>query len=243
MRDWPETAAGPAGGDHGQDDRTSTARGALILRDTGRVEAFSDGVFAVAATLLVLNLQPPVEKTFASLGISDLLGALAKDWRSYIVYVISFGFILIMWINHHNMFRVIRGTDHIFLLLNGLLLLLVTLVPFTTALLTSYPADSHAESTAAAVYSANYVLIALAFNFMWWYATWHGRLLNAELDLAAVHSINRRYLLGPVSYLACVALAFVSVPASLALNVALAIFYAWPYQARRLVARMPSKEE
>ncbi|HEX6799383.1 MAG TPA: TMEM175 family protein [Ktedonobacterales bacterium] len=201
---------------------------ATLLRDTGRVEAFSDGVFAVAATLLVLNLQPP------PVDAAHPLTTMLWDMRGKLVaYLISFGFILIMWINHHNMFRVIRGTDHIFLLLNGLLLLLVTLVPFTTALLTSYPATSHAESTAAAVYSANYFVIALAYNFMWWYATWHGRLLNAELDVAAVHSINRRYLLGPLSYLACVALAFVSVPASLALNVALAIFYAWPYQARR----------
>ena len=216
----------------------ASAPGTLILRDTGRVEAFSDGVFAVAATLLVLNLQPPAVD--AAHPLTTMLWAMRGK---LVAYLISFGFILIMWINHHNMFRVIRGTDHIFLLFNGLLLLLVTLVPFTTALLTSYPGASHAESTAAAVYSANYFLIALAYNFMWWYATWHGRLLNAELDLAAVRSINRRYLLGPVSYLACVALAFVSVPASLALNIALAVFYAWPYQARRPVACIPSQEE
>lgn len=228
LPDASEAAAGPVTGTLNQTPGAPRP-GALILRDTGRVEAFSDGVFAVAATLLVLNLQPPpgVDATHP---LTTMLWAMRGK---LVAYLISFGFILIMWINHHNMFRVIRGTDHIFLLLNGLLLLLVTLVPFTTALLTSYPAASHAESTAAAVYSANYFLIALAYNFMWWYATWHGRLLNAELDMVAVHSINRRYLLGPVSYLACVALAFVSVPASLALNVALAIFYAWPYQARR----------
>ena len=232
MHERRESTAEPAADQSQRELAPATPADTAILRDTGRIEAFSDGVFAVAATLLVLNLQPPAETAFASLGVSDLLGALAKDWRSFIVYVISFGFILIMWINHHNMFRVIRGTDHIFLLLNGLLLLLITLVPFTTALLPSYPNHPRDESTAAAVYSANYFLIALAYNFMWWYASWNGRLLNERLDLGAVHSINRRYLLGPVSYLACVVLALVSVPASLALNVALAIFYAWPYQAR-----------
>ena len=236
MRERRDIMVEPAAG---TPEQQPNAPGTLILRDTGRVEAFSDGVFAVAVTLLVLNLQPPTGLD-ATHPLTTMLWAMRGK---LVAYLISFGFILIMWINHHNMFRVIRGTDHIFLLLNGLLLLLVTLVPFTTALLTSYPADSHAESTAAAVYSANYFLIALAYNFMWWYATWNGRLLNAELDLAAVHSINRRYLLGPVSYLACVALALVSVPASLALNVALAIFYAWPYQARRPAGRIPSKEE
>ncbi len=225
MRERPEAMAGAT---TDMPHREANAADTPILRDTGRVEAFSDGVFAVAATLLVLNLQPP------NVDAAHPLTTMLWDMRGKLVaYLISFGFILIMWANHHNMFRVIRGTDHIFLLLNGLLLLLVTLVPFTTALLTSYPAAPRDESTAAAVYSTNYFLIALAYNFMWRYATWHGRLLNAELDLAAVRSINRRYLLGPVSYLACVALAFVSVPASLALNVALAIFYAWPYQARR----------
>lgn len=199
-------------------------RGTTILRDTGRVEAFSDGVFAVAATLLVLNLEPPDLKG------STLAMQLLGMWPKLVVYAISFGFILIMWINHHNMVRLIRGTDHNFLLLNGLLLLLVTLVPFTTALLFRYSARD--QSVAAAVYSANYLLIAFAYNFIWWYATWHGRLLNAGVEMEAVRSTNRRYRFGPLYYLICIALAFVSVPLSLAANAALAVFFAWPHSLR-----------
>lgn len=235
MSDWPETPAGPAAGDHGPDDQPVAARGVLILRDTGRVEAFSDGVFAVAATLLVLNLQPPdigPGKQFPTLALA-LWGMAPK----LVVYAISFSFILIMWINHHNMFRGIRGTDHTFLLLNGLLLLLITLVPFTTALIPAYGnlLDHNInQSVATAVYSLNYFLIALAYNFMWWYASGHRRLLHADVDMETVRSVNRRYRYGPFSYLACVALAFVSVPASLALNVALAVFFAWPHSSRTL---------
>ncbi len=218
MREKRDMTADPAAAAH---KATPDKRGTTILRDTGRVEAFSDGVFAVAATLLVLNLQPPDLKG------NTLLSQLLLMGPKLVVYAISFGFILIMWINHHNMLRLIRGTDHNFLLLNGLLLLLVTLVPFTTALLFRYPASD--QSTAAAVYSANYFLIALAFNFVWWYATWHGRLLNVNVDMGAVRTTNRRYRLGPLYYLICVALAFVSVPLSLAANTTLAVFFAWPH--------------
>jgi TMEM175 potassium channel family protein len=195
-----------------------------VLRDTARIEAFSDGVFAIAVTLLVLNLKVPAAS-------GDLAGKLLDGWRDYVAYVISFAFILIMWVNHHNMFRIIRGTDHLFLLLNGLLLLFVTLVPFTTGLLPHY-AHPRDETTAAVVYSGNYFVLAIAFNVLWWYASHGGRLLTADHDLAAIQAITHRYRFGPLLYLLCTALAFVSVPASLALNVLLAIFFALPHSLR-----------
>ncbi|HKS69802.1 MAG TPA: TMEM175 family protein, partial [Ktedonobacterales bacterium] len=96
MRERRDMTAEPAAGTQ---ERLPTARGTLILRDTGRVEALSDGVFAVAATLLVLNLQPPDLKG------NTLVSQLLLMGPKLVVYVMSFGFILIMWINHHNMFR------------------------------------------------------------------------------------------------------------------------------------------
>jgi len=100
-------------------------------RETGRVEAFSDGVFAIAVTLLVLDLKVPKP---GDLGGESLLSALARQWPAFLAYLTSFATILVMWVNHHKMFNHIRRTDDRFLFLNGLLLLFVTFVPFPTAL-------------------------------------------------------------------------------------------------------------
>src|SRR6266478_238687 len=99
-------------------------------RETGRLEAFSDGVFAIAITLLVLDLKVPAEP--------PLLDGLLSQWSVYLAYIISFIFILIMWINHHRMFEHIVRSDSTFMLLNGLLLLGITVVPFPTNIVARY---------------------------------------------------------------------------------------------------------
>src|SRR5690348_10117444 len=98
-------------------------------RETARIEAFSDGVFAVAATLLVLDLKVPHDAA----GGQGLVRALAGEWPAYLAFVTSFAFIGIMWINHHRLFTLIRRSDNLLLVFNGLLLLGVTFVPFATA--------------------------------------------------------------------------------------------------------------
>jgi len=190
------------------------------VKETGRVEAFSDGVFAIAVTLLVLDLRVPIT--------SPLLDGLLAEWPVFVAYVISFAFILIMWVNHHWMFQHIVRIDSTFMMLNGLLLLGITVVPFPTNLVAQYVLTSD-QKTATAVYSGWFFLIAIFFNLMWRYAAANGRLLNEherQSDLAAV--ITRRYRWGPISYFAAFALAFGWAPASLALNLALAIYYAIP---------------
>jgi uncharacterized membrane protein len=125
-------------------------------KETGRVEAFSDGVFAIAIILLVLDLKVPNASAAARLS-----GQLAKQWPAYLAFVISFSFIGVMWINHHRLFTYIRRTDHALLILNGLLLVGVTVVPFTTSLLAAYLGRQDQE-VAMMVYSGTYVVIALA---------------------------------------------------------------------------------
>jgi TMEM175 potassium channel family protein len=98
-------------------------------KETGRVEAFSDGVFAIAMTLLVLNIKVPTANP------GNLGTLLWQQWPSYLAFVISFAFIGIMWVNHHRLFVHIRRIDHMLLVLNGALLLGVTAVPFPTAVL------------------------------------------------------------------------------------------------------------
>jgi uncharacterized membrane protein len=196
-------------------------------KETGRVEAFSDGVFGIAMTLLVLDIKVPPP------GNGTLAEALLRQWPAYFSYVTSFLTVLIMWMNHHKLLRHIHRINHPFLVLNGLLLMGVTLVPFPTALLAEYIGHPGAR-TAAAVYSGWFVVISIFFNLLWRYPASRGRLLARDYDPVAVAAITRQYRVGPVLYAAAFVLAFVNVAVSVGLCFALAVFFAVPErQARR----------
>jgi len=191
-----------------------------VASETGRIEAFSDGVFAIAITLLILEIKIP--------GVNDgnLSTQLARQWPSYLSFTISFAFIGIMWINHHQLFTRIRHSDHALLILNLLLLFGVCVVPFPTAVLAAHL--GHGDQRAAAVlYNATYVFVALCFNLMWRYAS-SQKLLDPETTESGVERISRLYSLVPLVYVICLGLAFVNVTASLALNGALACVFALP---------------
>lgn len=190
--------------------------------ETGRIEAFSDGVFAIAITLLILDIKVPQLTEGES-----LLPALAKEWPAYFAFVTSFATIGIMWINHHRLFTLIKRLDQMLLVLNGLLLLGVTVVPFPTALLGAYIQHSQGY-VAALIYSGTFIVTALLFNLLWWYAARKGRLLDQQAEAQAVQTITRQYGWGPWLYGAAFVLAPVSVLASIALNLLLAIFFALP---------------
>src|SRR5262245_58066326 len=102
------------------------------VKETARIEAFSDGVFAIAITLLVLDMKVPGSKDLPA--DVRLISVLGRQWPTYLAYVTSFLTILIMWVNHHRLFQHIKRTDNPFLMLNGLLLMGVTIVPFPTGL-------------------------------------------------------------------------------------------------------------
>jgi uncharacterized membrane protein len=159
------------------------------------------------------------------LGRSSLSGALLRQWPTYVAYMLSFVTVLIMWINHHKLFRLIRRSSHTFLLINGMLLMLVTLVPFPTAMLAEHIGHPEAK-TAAAIYCGMFVIIAILFNALWLYASHQGRLLARGHDREAVKSITRQYRFGPFLYFAAFLLAFVNVPASVGLCALLAAFFA-----------------
>lgn len=125
-------------------------------RETGRLEAFSDGVFAVAITLLVLDLKVPPEGA----GTKRLGAALLDQWPAYLAYAGSFLSILIMWVNHHQMFRRIGRVDHGLLVFNGLLLMAVTLAPFSTSVLSEHITHRD-ERIAAALFSGTFLVISL----------------------------------------------------------------------------------
>jgi uncharacterized membrane protein len=195
-------------------------------REKRRLEAFSDGVFAIAVTLLVLEIKVPV---LADLPAGSLGLALLRQWPSYFAYLLSFSVILIMWVNHHVLVDLVREVDHAFLYLNGLLLMAITLLPFPTALLAQYAEDPKNGHLAAAVYCALCVFIALFFNAIWWYAASRGRLLHEAVGAGGT-AVTRRYMFGPLFYLAALAVSFLSVPAAMLICAALAVFFAWPYR-------------
>jgi uncharacterized membrane protein len=149
-------------------------------KETGRVEAFSDGVFAIAITLLVLNIQVPHDLPAGK----SLANALIDQWPTYLAFVTSFATIGIMWINHHRLFAHIRRSDNPLLVLNGLLLIGITLVPFPTALLAAYIGHPD-EQVAALVYGGTLVVIAICFNLLWLYASRGKRLLDRKTRRAS----------------------------------------------------------
>ena len=132
----------------------------MAEKETGRVEAFSDGVFAIAITLLVLEIKVP--KLPHTVSSEALASALLDLWPSYLAFLLSFFAILIMWINHHGLFNLVRRVNHSFLYANGFLLLLVSFVPFPTSVLAEY-LDGRALNTAAAFYCGTFIFISIGF--------------------------------------------------------------------------------
>ena len=198
-------------------------------KETGRTEAFSDGVFAVAITLLVLNIKIPGLDLSPGNLLDDkrLWLALLGEWPMLAAYVTSFATIGVMWLNHHRLYTHIKRTNTGLLLLNLLLLLVIVFIPVPTALVAEYfvRPDLHA---AAFLYSGTMVVLAICYNLLWRYASYNNRLLGKNADTRAVKAISGQYWFGPLAYLIALALALFSTPASLVLNFLLALFFALP---------------
>jgi uncharacterized membrane protein len=197
-------------------------------KETGRLEAFSDGVFAVAITLLVLNIKVPgLDSPGELLDDNKLWPALQGQWPVLVAYGISFATIGIMWLNHHRLFTHIKRTNTILLLINLLLLLLIAFTPVPTALLAEYIVrpDQHA---AAIVYSGTFLIMACCFNLLWRYASYHNRLLGKDADPRAVMAISGQYLFGPILYLIIFGAAWINTLACIILSFIIALFFALP---------------
>ncbi len=205
-------------------------------RETTRIEAFSDGVFAVAITLLVLDLKVPP----AGEGARRLAAALLDQWPAYLAYVASFLSILIMWVNHHQQFRYIARVDHGLLFWNGLLLMAVTFVPFSTSVLAEH-IDRGDAREAAALYSGTFVVIAIFWNLLWRYASSGRRLVPPAVADATLTHLSRRNLFGPPAYLVALALAFVNPIASVLCMIGCALYWSTP--GLSLPVRRTSQQE
>jgi len=187
-----------------------------------RLEAFSDGVFAIAITLLVLDLAVPARD---SVRPGHLAGALGAQWPAYFAYLVSFLVIGIIWVNHHGVFDRVRLVDRPVLFANLALLLVVSVIPFPTRLLADYLTDRTDSYVAAAVYSATMLAMGLAYSTLWLTVTRDSRLLHEHIDRAASRAALRRFGLGNVVYLATIGLSYVNAIATLAVHAAVALYY------------------
>jgi uncharacterized membrane protein len=191
------------------------------IMDTNRLEAFSDGVFAIAITLLVLEIKVPPH------GI-PLEAGLLRLWPSYLAYMVSFLVIGAIWINHHAMFRHIVRVDDKLLLLNILHLMLIAFLPFPTAVLAEAFHHSAGEQIATAFYGGTLTVIGIFVVMMWFYAAHRHRLLGDHLTPQDARKIGRRFLIGPLTYLIATAIALVLPWLALLIFLGLNVFYLWP---------------
>lgn len=198
-------------------------------KETGRLEAFSDGIFGIAMTLLVLGLAVPTVEAANSRGPTNaaLLAALAHQWPSYLTYFISFATVLVMWVHHHAVFKLVHRVDSVLLFSNGFLLLLITIVPFPTAVVAEY-LRTPAANVAAAFYSGTFVLISLGFSVLRWAAT-RQEMLDPRAPEDCVRGLRRGYLVGPPFYILATLVAFVRPWLCLAICGGLWLF--WAYMA------------
>jgi len=185
-----------------------------MASETSRIEAFSDGIFSIAATLLVLELKPPAANL-------SFWHGLAAQWPGFAAFLLSFLFIGIMWINHHRLFTHVRRSDDMLMLSNLLLLLGVVWIPYPTSLMAQAVTRGNVLD-AAILYNGSYLFIALLFNLLF-YTCIRRKLVDCEFS--AVRDIARRYIIGPAVYALCLAITWWNVPLSLAINGGMALYF------------------
>jgi uncharacterized membrane protein len=188
-----------------------------------RLEAFSDGVFAIAITLLVIELHAPEVSDGESLA-----HALLGEWPSYVAYLVSFLTIGVIWLNHHRVFTQVVQVDGPLLVLNLVVLLWTALIPFPTAVVAEFLGEGgeHAR-TAVALYSAVFVLLGLSFGGLFLWITHDDRLLHRLPPPEVVRAARLRFTVGNAVYVVALALSFVWPPLALALHAAMALYYAF----------------
>jgi uncharacterized membrane protein len=193
------------------------------MSETNRTEAFSDGVLAIAITLLVLDLRVPLTETLHE----SLATALAERWPAYAAYVTSFLVIGIIWVNHHGVFELVSRVDRVALFLNLLLLMSVAAIPFTTALLSEYLlAGDRDARTAALVYSIVMLAMSLSFAALYTHVARHPAGLADGVDPIAVRkSIVRFSAVGTLLYVGTLVVALFSAPLCLVAHFLIALYY------------------
>jgi uncharacterized membrane protein len=190
-----------------------------------RLEAFSDGVFAIAITLLILEVKiPHVEEVRPG----DLAHLLTHLWPSYGAYILSFVMIGIYWANHHHICRFFTRSDHAFNLLHVLFLMCIAFIPFPTAILGQYVIYPEARRAAVAFYVLGMLLPSIAWTLVWWYASSGSRLIDQDVDRAFVRRLNVQFIASISLYASALVIALWVPMVSLAICIGLTLLYLLP---------------
>jgi uncharacterized membrane protein len=194
----------------------------------GRIEALADGVFAIAMTLLILNVNVPVLK-----GEDERLtlpSKLVELWPKFLAFVVSFLILGVNWVGHHAQLHYIRRTDRLFLWMNLLFLLVISAMPFATALLSEY----HDQPIAVVIYCGSLITAGLILYGQLRYAAGPGQLFDAEIDWSLIQTGGRRILMGPALYTVALGTAFWNTGVGLTVCAVVPLLYIVPGRVDRL---------
>jgi uncharacterized membrane protein len=192
-----------------------------LQKETVRIETFSDGVFCIAVTLLSIEIGVEVKNDATN---SDLFHSLLEKWPLYLAYVISFVNVLLAWIGHHSLFKLLHKTNNFIMIANGLLLMLVALVPFPTKTLGLF-LQTGALKTAVVFYTGYFVLISIAFRLLWFAASSERDLLIEGFTEYKIKRTTRNENIGLICNLIILAVAFISPWMALALSFAMWVYW------------------
>ena len=191
-------------------------------KETTRVEAFSDGVFAIAITLLILEIKVP--QADGHMSNRQLFTLLINLWPSYFAFLLSFTAVLIMWINHHGFFKYLKTINSKFLYANGFLLLMVTFIPFPTAVLAQH-INTPAANISSAFYCGAMVLVSVAYNLLWFTTAYKRALVRDEISDGLIIKIRNAYWFGFFVYLASFVISFFQAFVGLFMCISLWVFW------------------
>jgi uncharacterized membrane protein len=201
-------------------------------KETVRIEAFSDGVFAIAVTLLVLELHVPEFSKSQDPGL--LLGELKAQWPGYLAFTISFFSIFIMWVNHHKLFKQIYKRNTRVMFANGLILFLASIVSYPSALLARFY-ETPSQQFAVSVYTGMFVLVNISYSLLWYQATRDKSLLRPGLEDHTIILIRNNYRYGLFTYISAFVLSFYFPKTALIICVLLWGF--WALSSRKINSR------
>ena len=185
------------------------------MSDTARLETFSDGVFAIAATLLILDVRLS--------GGGSVAHQFVNAWPSYATYAISFATLGIVWVNHHTVFTQIGRVDRTFLFINVLFLMVIAFSPFPTRVLAEHLREG--SKAAAFAYGLTFTVMAVCYGALWFYAAVGRRLIAPEADQRTVSGISRSFAPGSIIYGTATLSSLISAWLAVGLYAAIALFY------------------
>lgn len=192
-----------------------------LQKETLRIETFSDGVFCIAVTLLSIEIGVELHGDITNAGLQH---ALLAKWPICLAYVISFINVLLAWIGHHGLFKMLHKSDNSIMISNGLLLMLVALVPFPTKTLGEFLLTAGFK-TAVIFYTGYFVLISLSFRLLWYAASINKNLLVHGISEKQINLTTRNENIGLICNTIILGVAFINPWLALALSFAMWVYW------------------